>query len=354
MKKIITALASYGMSGEIFHAPLIEACEGLELKYILQRTKDTAQEKYPDAKIVRRFDDILQDPEVELVVVNTPNQLHFPMAKAALNAGKHVVVEKPFTITSKEGETLIHLAKEKELILSVFHNKRLENDFLTIQKMIEENVLGEIVELELHSDRYRTHTTHKKWKEDDQPGAGTLYDLGVHLIDMALQLFGKPLSITSDLRILRKEAGSYDYFNLRLDYADTRVILRSSTLVREPVPSIQLHGYVGSFIKYGTDPQESQLKNGMLPEDPGYGEDDPAFYGILHSEKEDGTVIRKRIKSVKGAYEKYYDNIYMAIRGHSELIVEPSEAQDAIKLIEAAVMSFAEKRTVSMKDIDIF
>ncbi len=354
MKKIVTALASYGMSGEVFHAPLIASNEGFELKYILQRTKDTALMHYPEVIIARNFETILNDKEVELVVVNTPNQLHFPMAKACLMAGKNVVVEKPFTIKSKEAEYLIALAKEKNLLISVFHNKRLENDFLTIQKLIDENQLGEIVELELHYDRYRTHITTKKWKEDAVPGSGTLYDLGVHLIDMALQLFGKPLSVTADLRVLRKEAKATDYFNVRLDYTNTTVILKSSTLVREPVPTVQMHGYKGSFIKYGTDPQESQLKQGKIPSDPGFGEDEPAFYGILHTENNEGEVIRKRIKSVTGAYQKYYENIFMALRGYCGLMVQPEEALEAVKIVEAAIMSAEEKRTIILRDVDIF
>ncbi len=345
MKKIITALASFGMSGEVFHGPLITACEGLELKYILQRSKDTAKDKYPQVTILKTFDEIIDNPEIELVVVNTPNQLHYPMTKAALEAGKHVVVEKPFTITSAEGEELIRLAKSKELILSVFHSKRFDNDFLVIKKILDEKALGEIVELELHYDRYRTHVTHKKWKEDNEPGSGTLYDLGVHLIDTSLQLFGKPQAVTADLRTLRKEAGSVDYFNLRLDYPNIRVLLKSSTLVKEHGPTIQLHGHEGSFIKYGTDPQELQLKNGMLPGDAGYGIDSPDFHGILHTEN-NGKTNRVYVHTPKGSYELYYENIYQAIRNKQSLLVKAEEALEAVKVVETAIRSFEEKRTI--------
>ncbi len=346
MKKIITALASYGMSGEVFHAPLINFCEGLELKYIVQRSKNTAIDKYPLVTILKNFDEILALPEIELVVINTPNQLHFQMAKDCLNAGKHVVVEKPFTVNREEAEYLIALAKEKNLILSVFHNKRLENDFLIIEEILRENLLGEIVDLELHYDRFRTHITAKKWKEDDLPGAGTLYDLGVHLIDMVLQLFGSPMAVTADLRILRKEAFTYDYFNVRLDYPNTRVILRSSTLVREPVPSIQLHGYKGSFVKYGTDPQETQLKEGILPSDENYGIENPLWNGILHTVNELNEPVREKLQSPQGQYPKYYDNLYWAITENRNLLVKPEEALEAIKIIELAMKSFDEKRTI--------
>lgn len=216
------ALCSYGMSGKVFHAPLITAEPGLKLHTILQRSEPTALADYPQVGIVKTFEDILANPDIHLVVVNTPNELHYPMTKAALQVGKHVVVEKPFTLNIDEGNELIALAKSQQKILSVFQNKRLESDHLDAQKIIESGALGRIVEVEWHYDRYRTNVTHKKWKEDNLPGSGTWFDLGIHMVDSMLCLFGKPNAVYADMRSLRRAEGSTDYFNVCFHYEDMR------------------------------------------------------------------------------------------------------------------------------------
>jgi scyllo-inositol 2-dehydrogenase (NADP+) len=221
------ALCSYGMSGKVFHAPLISAERGLYLHSILQRNEPTALNDYPQVNIVKSFEEILANADIHLVVVNTPNEHHYPMAKAALLAGKHVVVEKPFTLSLEEGNELITLAKSQRRILSVFQNKRLESDHLDAKNIIESGALGRIVEVEWHYDRYRTNITHKKWKEDKLPGSGTWFDLGIHMVDSMLCLFGKPYAVFADMRSLRREEGSTDYFNSIFYYEDMRVILRN-------------------------------------------------------------------------------------------------------------------------------
>lgn len=346
MSPINTALCSFGLSGQVFHAPLISSEPSLYLHTIMQRSQDHAKDFYPEARIAKTFEQILQNKEIQLVVVNTPNALHYPMVKAALLADKHVVVEKPFTLTAAEAEELIKLAKQRNLILSVFHNKRLESDHLTLKKVLEDKLLGRLVEVEWHYDRYRTHITHKQWKEDLVPGSGTWYDLGVHLIDSMLQLFGKPVYVNADMRSLRRHHGSVDYFNVRYDYPDFRVILRSSTYVREPGPVVAAHGEKGSFMKYVTDPQEDQLKEGLRPGMEGWAKENE-INAMIHTEIK-GEIIRKHLPVEKGCYEKYYQNISAAIQGKEELIWKPEQALAAIQLLERAIHSNELRQTLEI------
>lgn len=259
------AICSYGMSSKVFHAPLIAAEAQLNLHTILQRSSESALADYPDVKIAKTFEDILGNPDIDLVVVNTPNELHYSMTKAALLASKHVVTEKPFTLSMDEGKELIELAQQQGKTLAVFHNKRLETDHLTLQKILHENVLGRVVEIEWHYDRYRNTITHKAWKENNLPGAGTWFDLGVHMLDSMLILLGRPQALNADMRSLRRAEGSTDYFNVCFHYADMRVFLRSNTFVSEKGPTVAAHGVKGSFLKFGQDVQEQQLMNGLRP-----------------------------------------------------------------------------------------
>lgn len=346
-KPIVTALASFGMSGEVFHAPVITSLPHFYLKTVFERSSEKAVQIYPWVKTVKTFEAILTDPEIELVIVNTPNLFHYSMTKLALLAGKHVVVEKPFTVSIAEGEELIQLAKDKQLVLSVFHSKRYETDFLTLQSILQENKVGKPVELHWHYDRYRTHITHKKWKEDAVEGAGVLYDLGVHLIDSATQLFGQPTTITAHLRTLRIGAGAPDYFHIRLGYADTDVYLHASTMVREKGPHIALHGTLGSYQKYSNDPQEEQSKSGIRPGDANWGIEAESQWGILHAEIE-GDVFRKPFQSKKGGYENYYIAIADSIRNNASIPVSAEQALQNIRIIHNAIQSSQEKRTITL------
>jgi len=345
MNTLKVALCSYGLSGQVFHAPLIHAQAGFELHTILQRNSNSAIEKYPNVNIVADFESIIKNPAIDVVVVNTPNELHYSMAKATLEAGKHVVVEKPFTIFSYQALELIALAQEKQLILTVFHNKRLESEYLALQEQVKNSQIGNIVEVNWRYDRFRNHITHKVWKEDNRPGAGTLYDLGVHLIDAAISIFGKPEAITAHQRILRKEAGSTDYFNIRLDYNHLTVNLGSTTLAKYLGPVLVAHGDEGSMVFQTADIQEHQLKNGLSPNDKEFGINinNPHYQIYTSSNNEDKEL---ELKAPTGNYMAFYQNLYTAITENSPLMVNAQEAYEAILLIENAIKSDVEKRTI--------
>ncbi len=332
------ALCSYGMSGKVFHAPLISAEPGLKLHTILQRNEPTALADYPQVNIAKSFEEILANPEIQLVVVNTPNELHYPMAKAALQAGKHVVVEKPFTLSLLEGNELIALAESQQKILSVFQNKRLESDHLDAQKIIASGALGRIVEVEWHYDRYRTNVTHKKWKEDNLPGSGTWFDLGIHMVDSMLSLFGKPHAVFADMRSLRRIEGSTDYFNTIFYYDDMRVILRSSTYVSEKGATVAIHGDKGSFLKFGQDVQEGQMMRGLVPGMQGWAQPGEDNYGILHT-NQDGESTRTKTAGQSGCYEHYYQNIAAAIKGECVLEFTPQQSLLGVELLLAGETS---------------
>jgi predicted dehydrogenase len=265
MTPINTALCSFGMSGWVFHAPFLNINPGFNLYAVWERTKNLAVEKYPSIKTYRTLEDMLADNSVELVIVNTPNNTHYEYAKKALNAGKHVVVEKPFTVTVKEGKELIELAKKQNKKLSVYQNRRYDSDYKTIKRVIQQNLLGDLVEVEMHFDRFKEVISPKVHKEIPGPGTGSLYDLGSHLIDQALQLFGMPEKIFADIQCVRPVSQVDDYFELLLFYKKLRVRLKSSYTVREALPGYIFHGLKGSFIKPKTDVQEEMLQAGKIP-----------------------------------------------------------------------------------------
>ncbi|HLA57154.1 MAG TPA: Gfo/Idh/MocA family oxidoreductase, partial [Puia sp.] len=240
-----TGVVGYGIAAQFMHLPFIVTNPNFQLQTILQRKGDEAKEKYPSVKIVRDLDEMLTDENLELVVITTPNDSHFDYAWRALEAGKHVVLEKPFTITSADAKKLIAQAEKKNRVLSVYQNRRYVSDFLTIRQLLKENLLGEIVEFEAHYDRYRPEQRPNAWREENTPGSGILYDLGAHLIDQALCLFGLPRFVTADVRIQRPHARTTDYFELWLDYDYTKIILKSGMLVREPGPRYSIHGRLG-------------------------------------------------------------------------------------------------------------
>ena len=341
------ALCSYGMSGKVFHAPLISAEPRLHLHSILQRNEPTALADYPQVNIVKSFEELISNPDIHLVVVNTPNEHHYPMTKAALLAGKHVVVEKPFTLSLAEGNELIALAQQNNLILSVFQNKRLESDHLDAQQVIESGELGRIVEVEWHYDRYRTNITHKKWKEDNLPGSGTWFDLGIHMVDSMLCLFGKPEAVYADMRSLRRAEGSTDYFNTIFYYADMRVILRSSTFVSEKGATVSIHGDKGSYLKFGQDVQESQMMRGIVPGMPGWAQPGADNFGVLHTHQ-NGEAQRKTIPGQRGFYERYYQNIADAISGTAALAFLPQQSLLGVQVLLAAEESAQQQKRINL------
>lgn len=340
------ALASFGMSGRVFHGPLLRVHPGFEVVKVLERHRNDSAALFPEATIVRNYEEILGDDAVEVVVVNTPDHFHYEMAKAALAAGKHVVVEKPFTLTVDEADRLITLAKEKEKVLTVFQNRRWDSDFLTVQKILDEGWLGRVVEMESHFDRYRRLPRKNVWKDQDGVSRGSIYNLGSHLLDQALVLFGMPEALFADLRVVREGTQVNDYFDVRLYYPGLRVILKHSYLVMRPGPRFAVHGDEGSFLKYGFDPQEERLNAGLLPDAAAFGEEEKEQWGYLVSDGElpyDG-----KYQSVPGNYMAFYDNLWQVLEGKAEPAVPPGQARDVIRLIELALQSSQERRVLEL------
>jgi scyllo-inositol 2-dehydrogenase (NADP+) len=348
IKPIRTALCSFGMSGWVFHAPFIAVNPGFELYAVWERTKNLAVAAYPNVKTVRSLEEILEDDTVELVVINTPNITHYEYTKKALLAGKHVIVEKPFTVTIAEGEELIALAKQCNKIITVYQNRRFDSDYSTVKKVVDEKLLGEIVEAEIHYDRYKEEIGPKLHKETPGPGTGLLYDLGSHLIDQALQFFGMPDSIFADITIMRKVSKVDDYMELLLYYPGMRARIKSSYIVREALPSYVFHGLKGSFIKARTDVQEVMLQAHKVPGGAEWGVEPESEKGLLHTEKE-GKIIREYVPSVKGNYGDFYDGLYKAIREGAPVPVTAEQGLNIIRVIEAAYESNREKKIVAVK-----
>jgi len=348
MNPIKTALCSFGMSGWVFHAPFLQVHPGFDLYAVWERSKKLAQEKYPNVKSYDTLDELLKDEAIELVVVNTPNYTHYDYAKEALQAGKHVVVEKPFTVNSKEGKELIQLAKKKKKKLSVYQNRRYDSDYKAIKNVIQEKLLGNVIEAEFHFDRYKEEVSPKLHKEVPGPGTGSLYDLGSHLIDQALQLFGDPIEIFADIQIMRPVSKVDDYFEVLLYYPGMRVRLKSSYQVREPLPGYVIHGSKGSFIKPKTDVQEAMLQAGKVPGQPDWGTESETEKGLLHTEI-DGKVIREYVPSLKGNYLEYYEGIYKAIRNNEPLPVSAEDGLKVVRVIETAYDSNSKKKVVPFK-----
>jgi len=333
------------MASKVFHAPVIEAVPSLRLKKIVERRGEESRGRHAGALTVREFDEVLSDEDIELVVVATPNDSHFDLAGRALSAGKHVVVEKPFANTSSEARELIEVARAQNRLVTAHHNRRWDGDFMTVRKILGGGLLGRLVEYESHFDRYRNEPRPGAWRERAGAGSGVLYDLGSHLIDQALVLFGLPSEVTADVRTQRKFAEADDSFDVRLGYEGLSVTLKASMLAREPGPRFTLHGTEGSFVKHGLDPQEDALKLGGKPTAEGWGEEPEERWGLINT-RAGGVDLRGRVKTEAGDYAAFYRNVADAIRGRAELTVKPEEAANTIRVIELALESSAAKRTL--------
>jgi scyllo-inositol 2-dehydrogenase (NADP+) len=345
MQIINAALASYGMSGNLFHAPFINLHKGFNLYGVWERSNKLANKKYPAIQSFDTYEALLSDNAIDLIVVNTPNYTHFELAKKALLAGKHVIVEKPFCITVAECNELIQLATKNKKLLSVYQNRRYDSDYKIIKKVVTENLLGDIVEAEFHFDRYKEELSPKQHKEMVIPGAGLLYDLGSHLIDQALCLFGMPTSIFADITVARKISLVDDYMELLLFYPFKRVRIKASYVVKEPLPSYILHGTKGSFIKARTDVQEQDLLAGILPNTPDWGKELETERGLLHAEI-NGKIVKEHLAATNGNYMEYYDSIYNAITTGTPLPVTAQEGKNVIEVIEKAYESNKEKKVI--------
>ncbi len=340
MRSVNVGLVGFGFSGATFHAPIVNAVQGLNLRKVVSSNAEKVRSSLSDVSVVESFDLLIEDDEIELVIITTPNEHHFPMAKQALESGKHVVIEKPFAVSVDECERLIDVAQTNGKLLSVYHNRRFDSDFLTIQKLLKEDHLGEVMTFEAHYDRYRAEVR-DRWREQDRKGSGILFDLGSHLIDQALTLFGIPDAISADVMAQREDGKTDDYFHLILHYGRKRIILHGGSLVMQHGPRYQIHGMKGSFVKSGIDPQEEALKQGRSPGDSGWGEESSQYYGVL-TQNENESVV----KSVPGSYQTYYEDMYRAICENEPLPVMAKEALNVIKVIELAVKSSEEKRMI--------
>jgi scyllo-inositol 2-dehydrogenase (NADP+) len=345
---IKTGICSYGHSGFAFHAPFIDVNEGFHFAAVVERSKRNAEKRYPNVQVYTRMEDLLADPQLELIVVNTPNVTHFEFAKAALEAGKHVVVEKPFTVDVAEGLALIELAKKVNKSIFVYQNRRCDSDYKIVRKIVETGVLGDILEAEFHFDRFKEALSPKAHKEVAVKGTGVMYDLGSHLVDQALSIFGMPEAVFGDIRVLRTGSTVDDYFELLLYYPSLRVRLKSSYLVRETLPAYILHGRLGSFIKSKSDVQEDLLMKGVLPNFLEWGAESPSEWGLLHTEI-DGQVVKKFVPSVNGNYMEFYQGVYDCIRLGKPNPVPPEQGLDVIRVLEAGYESSAKRCVIALK-----
>ncbi|TMI95253.1 MAG: oxidoreductase [Bacteroidetes bacterium] len=346
METIIkTGVCSYGMSGKLFHAPFIDNHPGYELTAIVERHNNDSRERYPRSKLYRSIEELIADNSIQLIIINTPTHLHFENAKAALEAGKNIVVEKPFTVTVKEGEQLIDLAKKKNLLLSIYQNRRYDGDYRAVKDVIEKKLLGELREVEIRYDRYRPVPAGKPHKEGDLPGAGIIYDLSPHLVDQALQLFGWPQALFADVWKMRNEVKAKDYFEILLYYPSMRVRLKATCIARETVPAYTLHGMKGSFLQQRSDLQETQLNAGVTPSLETWCPPPAQPDGILHTEI-NGEEIYSHLTSIPGNYMGYYDDVYKALTGVARNPVPAEDGVKTIRIIEAALQSSAEGEVV--------
>lgn len=345
-QKIRVGVVGFGISAKVFHLPFINILpDYFDLVAILQRRGDEAKAAYPAATIVRSFEEMMRNDSIDLVVITTPNDTHFPYTKMALEAGKHVVLEKPFTNTTAEAKALVDIASRSGKVLSVYQNRRYVSDFRTIKEILNQQLLGDIHEFEAHYDRYRAEARPTAWREAPLPGSGILYDLGAHIIDQALYFFGLPTYITADIRLQRPHARVDDFFNIWLDYGFNKVILHAGMLVREQGPRYMIHGTRGSFIKYGEDPQEVRLRAGDVPEGEDWGKESKEIYGLLHTEK-NGKIIKERYPSLKGSYADYYLDLYNTIAHGAPVKQTAEHGYNTIRMIELALQSSNEKRTI--------
>jgi predicted dehydrogenase len=321
-----------------------------EITAVLERHSEESKKQLPGIRVAKSIEELIGADDTELIVITTPNDTHFEYASKALKAGKNVVLEKPFTITSADAEELIRIANNSGKVLSVYQNRRYVSDFLTMRELLEQNMLGDIHEFNATYDRFRPQAVPGAWRETNMPGAGILYDLGPHIIDQALTLFGNPEAITADVRRQRSFTKADDYFNIWLHYGFLKVILHSGMLVREQGPRYMIHGTLGSFIKYGEDPQEEKLRAGELPLGDTWGLEPESSYGILHTEI-NGQVVRKTVPSKKGDYGLYYKNIYETIVNGAPLKETPEHGYNTIRIVELALESSAQKKTLTCSSL---
>jgi predicted dehydrogenase len=342
------ALLGYGFASKTFHAPLLTNVPGLRLTHIVSSDDAKVKRDY-DVTVLAKAEEAFALPEIDLIVIATPNITHFDFASKALNAGKHVVVDKPFTNTVAEAAELTTLARNRRRLLSVFQSRRWDADFLTLRKVLADGALGEVAHFESHYDRYRPDPR-QRWRELPGPGSGIWFDLGSHLADQALELFGSPEAIYADLEMQRPLGQAVDYFQVTLRYGRNRVILHGASLVVAEIPRFTVHGALGSYTKFGMDPQEEAFKRGATPGAPGWGQD-PQM-GTLITKKGDGFDTRQ-VPNVAGNYLAYYEGIRDAISLGAPNPVTPEQALEVINVLETGVKSSAARAELPFNPIKL-
>ncbi|TJZ77627.1 oxidoreductase [Chitiniphilus eburneus] len=328
-------LIGYGYAGKTFHAPLINATPDLSLVAVASSRPADVIADWPEMAVKTDPAALITRPDIDLVVIATPNDTHAPLARAALAAGKHVVVDKPFTLDVAEAEGLVDAAREADRLLSVFHNRRWDADFLALRRLIDDGVLGRVTEFQSRFDRYRP-VVRRRWREGDGPGAGLWFDLGPHLVDQALALFGMPTAVSANMVVRRDGGMAVDDALVVLHYPTLRAVLAASMLVSGGTPRFLVHGTQASFEKHGLDEQENQLKAGLTPADRNWGID--PLPGTLHRWVND----RPESESVpmpRGDYPAFYAAMAAAIRGHGPNPVPAQEAVAVMRVLEAAILS---------------
>lgn len=347
-KLINVGLVGFGMSGQLFHAPFLDVNKHFLLKKVVERHQKLSIKSYHYVEVVKSIDDLLVDNSIELIVITSPNIYHYDQVKMALLADKHVVIEKPFTPTAVEAAELIQLSKTQKRKIFVYQNRRWDGDFLTIQKILSEKSLGDVLEYEAHFDRFTPELSTKLWREQPDPAGGNLYDLGTHLIDQAVVLFGLPKTVWGVINTQRKNSKVDDSFEVVLDYGKLKATLKAGMLVKKLGPRYIINGTKGSFIKYGIDPQEKDLKKGLSPLMKGWGMESSDNHGILNS-RFDGLDHKEHIETLPGAYQDFYNNVFDVLRNKAEMKVKVEEARNVIKIIELAFESNRAKKIIKFE-----
>ena len=358
-EEIGVGIIGYGLGGRVFHAPFVSAVPGLQLRTIMSSKTAEITAAYPGIKVVRTIEEVLADSSIGLVVVSTPNETHAKLAKQCLEAGRHVVIDKPFSSTSKEAWDLLQLAKTTGVFVVPFHNRRWDGDFMTVRHLLDEHALGRLVTFESHFDRFRPLPRENSWKEAADPANGMLFDLGPHLVDQCLALFGVPDTIQASVRSDRDRTEIEDAFDITLGYtSDGHGMLahcRSTYLAADPAPRFLLHGTAGSFRKYGVDPQEPALVAGVKVPPMGsqqvWLQEPPDAWGTLTvapDMSQPGVLVTRQVPTVPGDYRGFYANVRDAILGRTTLAVTGEDGFRTIRLLELARSSSAERRTLDV------
>jgi len=343
MKKINVSIAGYGMAVKTFHLPVLSCIEEIDVKKLYSPSIKNTDGLYSSIEKTANINSLMT-PEIDLIVIATPNHTHYELAKLFLENEKNVVVEKPFTVTSSQAQELEELALKKHLLLSVHHNRRWDGPFLTVEKIIKNNTIGTITYFESHFDRFRPQVR-DRWKESSIQGAGILYDLGPHLIDQALHLFGMPQKIYADIQMQRKDSKSPDFFEIKLFYPHMNVVLKAGMLVNYPTPHFLLFADKGTFIKYGYDTQEALLNNGLTPcTGKDWGKDKPENYGLIRYFDGD----EEKIETVAGSYTQYYKDIYISLITGKDPQITAKDGRNTIFIIEKAIISSQEQQILTL------